>query len=88
MQYSPEKKKERKRSVTGFEVRADVTPWQAETVVPPTDILLFSATKLAYAALASLFLPLAARSSSQAPRRCWSHRPRGTTLHPTRKSSI
>jgi len=38
MQYSPEKKKkkERKCSVTGFEVRADVIPWQAETVVQQT----------------------------------------------------
>lgn len=33
------KKKERKCSVTGFEVRADVTPWQAETVVPQTFFL-------------------------------------------------
>jgi len=30
------KKKERKCSVTGFEVRADVIRWQAETVVQQT----------------------------------------------------
>lgn len=88
MQYSPEKKK-KKSSVTGFEVRADVIPWQACGRLKPWLHGHFSllSNKTSLCSLCSPPL-LAACSSSQAPQGRQYNCLRGHIMQPTKKSCI
>lgn len=80
MQYSQEK---RKCYVTGFEVRADVIPWQACGSLKPWFHGHFSFLSYKTSLCSFCFLPpLAARSSSQAPQGCHYNCLRGHTVNP------